>query len=142
VANDQFSIRVSLAPDEDYKPILEGLRAYNTQYLGEINHIRLVLQAKDSSGALMGGVVGGVHLNWLNVNILWVEETHRHKGLGTALLAEMEKQGKLRGATRVMLETLGFQAPDFYRRLGYVEFGRIKEFSSGFDKFYLEKKLG
>ena len=40
------------------------------------------------------------------------------------LVAEAERHGRDLGCHSAWLETFSFQAPDFYRRLGYHEFAR------------------
>jgi hypothetical protein len=39
-------------------------------------------------------------------------------------VAEAERHGRDLGCHSAWLETFSFQAPDFYRRLGYHEFAR------------------
>lgn len=46
------------------------------------------------------------------------------------------------GAASATLETLTIQAPDFYRKRGYLEFGRLDNYPPGHAKLYLCKALG
>ena len=137
-------ISISVAEDfaTSYKPILEGLKAFNRTVLGAFENSQLVVEAKDAAGTTIGGGFGGVGLGWLKVEVLWVEEAQRGRGLGTAILAEMEREASVLGATRVMLDTIQFQAPEFYRKLGFKEFGRVKDFAQGHDRIFLEKAIG
>ncbi len=41
----------------------------------------------------------------------------------------------------IWLDTFDFQAPDFYKRLGFTEFGRLDDFPPGHQRFYLHKRL-
>ena len=98
--------------------------------------------AKAENGQLMGGILGGVGF-WmgLEIYILWVEEAYREKGIGKALLQKMEKEAAELGATISMLDTFDFQAEGFYRKMGYTEFGRIRDFPKGRNRIYLSKAL-
>jgi len=141
VGYEGVSITVSPYEESAYTPILDGLKEFNRGVIGEIGNDRLVVVAKDEAGATVGGSFGALHLGWLRVDVLWVAESYRGKGLGSAILAEIEREGLARGASRAMLDTFQFQAPEFYKRCGYVEYGRIKDFVQGYDRLYLEKKL-
>lgn len=50
---------------------------------------------------------------------LWVDKSHRGKGLGTDLLSRLEAEATLRGAKSITLQTFDWQAEGFYRKLGY-----------------------
>jgi hypothetical protein len=39
------------------------------------------------------------------------------------------------------VDTFGFQAPEFYRKLGYREFGRLDDFPAGHSRSWLTKAL-
>jgi len=64
---------------------------------------------------------------WLGKQGLWLEdlfvqESHRHRGIGRALLARVAQLAVARGYGRVDWSVLGWNAPalGFYRRLGAV----------------------
>lgn len=40
-----------------------------------------------------------------------------------------------------MLETFSFQAPEFYRKLGYQAFGVIDGYADGHQKIFMQKEL-
>ena len=65
----------------------------------------------------------------------------RGQGLGTRLMDAAEDFARERGAVNATLETLTFQAPDFYKKRGYVEFGRLEDLPPGHAKLYLRKAL-
>jgi len=56
--------------------------------------------------------------------MVWVREDHRRDGWGGRLLARAEEVARERGCRQVLVSSFTFQAPDFYRRQGYVEFAR------------------
>lgn len=41
----------------------------------------------------------------------------------------------------ITVDTFGFQAPDFYKHLGYEVYGIVEDFPEGYDHYFLVKKL-
>ncbi|MFJ9639955.1 GNAT family N-acetyltransferase [Streptomyces sp. NPDC101178] len=102
----------------------------------------LEVWALDEHGGLAGGLTGRTWAYWLHVELLWVDARHRSAGLGSQLLAEAERVARTeRACTRSRLETWDFQAPDFYRKQGYEEIGRVEDYPPGVTEFLLAKRL-
>lgn len=60
------------------------------------------------------------------MNLLFVLEPHRGRGLGRGLVLFWEDQMRQRGYGRVMTSTQADEdAQHFYRRLGYADVGRF-----------------
>lgn len=78
---------------------------------------------------------------WLFVAMLWVSGSYRGNGYGSKLLQLAEAKAKAYGCNSVFLDTHSFQAPDFYRKHGYTEFGRLENFPPGHSRIYLSKAL-
>ena len=57
------------------------------------------------------------------------------------MLAQAEAIARERGCVGIRLDTVSFQAPAFYRRHGYVEFGRIDDYPPGHTRFWFMKRL-
>jgi ribosomal protein S18 acetylase RimI-like enzyme len=100
------------------------------------------LEVRDKKGRLIGGLVGLTYWGWLHVFELWVHGTYRKKGLGRDLLQRAEALAKERGCQYVHLDTFSFQAPGFYKKLGFKVFGTLGPFPSGHKRYYLFKKIG
>ena len=75
------------------------------------------------------------------VDILWVHESYRNKGIGTKLLSEAEKEAICRGCHHVHLDTMSWQAPEFYKKHGYEVIGLLPDIPSGNQKYLLIKAL-
>ena len=73
--------------------------------------------------------------------LLWVREDHRGSGIGRHLVTAFEDAARTKGARRVFLSSHTFQAPEFYRRLGYVETGRRDGWPAGHSDVLLMKEL-
>jgi GNAT superfamily N-acetyltransferase len=123
------------------KAIADGLIAYNTSAVGPHNYQTLCLVGRDSSGNINAGLKGYSLYNWLFVEWLWVAEAFRKHGYGSNLLSQAEHIAKERSCTGIYLDTFSFQAPQFYAKHGYQEFGRINNFPMGHDRIFLYKHL-
>lgn len=75
--------------------------------------------ASDDEGSVIGGAVGRRWGECAELQQLWVREASRRRGVGTALVREFLSLARARGCKVVFLETFSFQAPRFYRSLGF-----------------------
>ena len=95
----------------------------------------------EERGKVVGGLVGETYLDWLAIEILWIADEYRRKGLGRQLVERAETEARKRGARNVYLNTFSFQAPGFYAKLGYIEFGRLNDFPKGHSRHWMMKTL-
>jgi ribosomal protein S18 acetylase RimI-like enzyme len=61
--------------------------------------------------------------------------------LRRAPAGEAEDEARSRGCHAVWLDSFSFQAPGFYRRLGFHEFGRLDDYPAGHARHFLWKPL-
>ncbi|MGW0846446.1 GNAT family N-acetyltransferase [Streptomyces sp. NPDC002787] len=126
------------ASDTAASPVLRDLRGTP----GE-RELPLQVWALDEAGALAGGLVGHTWATWLHLTYLWVDARHRGAGLGSHLLSRAERMAaRERGCRAARVETWDFQAPDFYRRLGYEVVCVIPDYPPGITEYTLTKRLG
>ena len=83
------------------------------------------LEAVDDDGTFLGGLSGYGQLGWFFVKSLALEPAARGKGAGRELMLRAEEIARDLGYDGIWVDTYDFQAPDFYRKLGYTEFGRL-----------------
>ena len=118
------------------------LREFNYRRVGRYPEGQAVnLNAKDAAGSLLGGFRGEIYFHWLFVNIVYVEEGERGKGLGTRLLAEGEARAKEKGALHSRLDTFEWQAPGFYLKRGYRELLRWPNYYRNYSCSLMVKEL-
>jgi ribosomal protein S18 acetylase RimI-like enzyme len=122
------------------REIYKALRHYNAAATGRSDYRPLALTIRHR-GKIVAGLVAETYWGWMYVTSLWVSEQHRGKGFGRSLLDKAEAEARKRGAGNVFLDSFTFQAPKFYEKLGYREFGRLKEFPAGNDRIWLTKAL-
>jgi len=120
------------------RAVFKGLRAFNAKALGKVDGRSLAITVRHR-GEIVGGLVGHTYAGWMFVAGFWIEEKFRGKGFGSKMIKAAEKEAKRRGVTNVYLDTFSFQAPGFYRKLGYREFGRLK--GVGHYRSFLTKAL-
>jgi len=135
------SIQVETQHGEARRAVLKGLRAYNARAAGQkIDHLPLSLTLREKRD-IVGGFVGDTHLGWLFVEFFWIDEKYRRKGAGRALIGAAEDEARKRGVKNVYLDTFSFQAPEFYQKLGYREFGRLNDYPAGHFRAWMTKAL-
>ncbi len=139
------SVTIYTPSDEEVRyglPLGRRLREFNYKHIGEYPESQVVwLNAKDSNGVAIGGIRGTVLMYWLRLEFLWVDDAFRGAGVGSRLLAEAEARGRELGAKNVGLETFEWQAPDFYRKQGYVEAARLENYFDDRDSAFMRKVL-
>lgn len=121
--------------------VREELTRFNAERVGDDGHTPLNIVEYDSHGNIIGGILGGTYWGWMYIDVLWVDESHRKMGVGSKLLAEAETEAVRRGCHRVHVDTMSWQAPDFYKKHGYGVIGILPDIPSGNQKYLLMKAL-
>lgn len=136
-------IEATTSPTEDdYLAILTPLRAYNVSQAGEAGAEKFALLVKDEQGdQVLGGLHARVLYRWMFIELLVVPEQARGQGLGSQLMGMAEDLAREKGCVGIWLDTFDFQAPEFYRGLGYSEFGQIADYPPGHQRFFFQKRL-
>ncbi len=101
----------------------------------------LLFIARDEDDNVVGAAIGEAGRGWLKVELVWVHEDVRERGLGTQLMAKIEKAGIDRGCMQAYLNTFSYQARPFYEKLGYEVFGTLDDYPVGHQRFYMRKRL-
>lgn len=121
--------------------VSEGLRDYNREVCGVSDHMPLTIGIKDpESGELLGGLIGRTSLGLLFIDLFYLPKSQRGTGLGSRMLVMAEDEGRRRGCSKGVLYTISFQAPEFYKRHGWIAFGEIAA-NPGATRIYLTKDL-
>jgi len=95
----------------------------------------------DDSGNMLAGAAGYTWGGTCELRQVWVAQDQRGGGLGRRLLAVAEAEAILRGCTQIVVTTHSFQAPVFYRKLGYEVVSQIADYPRGFAQLILQKNL-
>ncbi|KGT90526.1 GCN5 family acetyltransferase [Erwinia typographi] len=123
-------------------PIEEGLNVFNDEMAGfsDRKPLSVVIRGADS-GKVLGGMLGRSSLGLLFIDLLYLPPELRSMGLGKELLQRFEEEGRQRGCVAAFLYTISFQAPDFYRKNGWEEFGKIDCLPDGTSRIFMKTML-
>ena len=127
--------------EKEIEYIREALARFNEATVGADGHTTLAFAEYGADGAVIGGIIGGTYWGWMYIDILWVHEDHRKRGIGSRLLDEAEKEAVRRGCHHVHLDTMSWQAPAFYQKHGYEVIGVLPDIPKGNQKLLLQKRL-
>ncbi len=135
-------IAVDKISDGHYQIVKDGfLKQAINQAKIEKRPERLTLEMLDDDGSFIGMIACDIFYGCIYTDILFIEESYRGKGCGAKLLKQAEAIAKEKGATFATLQTMSWEAHDFYASLGYeVEFIR-KGFEGGSFAYMMRKEL-
>ncbi len=131
----------SVSPtDEQMAAVESGLDERNAGVASSrrVNRVRAVYV---ESGNVVAGLDAAAYWGKLHIRLLWVHPDHQSRGLGSRLMGWAEEQGRKLGCTSAMVDTMSFQAPEFYAKLGYRQFGMSEGYEGGASRHYFEKEL-
>jgi GNAT superfamily N-acetyltransferase len=137
-----YNIEESTKDEEDL--VWKGIIKHNSSVIHlkkEVPEISVNRVLKDLEGNILGGINCILYYCWntMYIDMLWVNENYRKNGFGTKLLKEIEKISKEEECTLIHLETMDFQAKDFYIKNGYEVFGELDNVPSGHKRYYMKK---
>ena len=136
-------LRVDDHPERrDVDHLREQLYTFNVATTGVEDGRELAIFLRDDRGQIMAGLYGHTWGGCLDIRELWVRADSRGRGYGRALIEAAESEARARGCRQATLETHSFQAPEFYRKLGWEVFGVLDDYPAGHRKYYLRKSLG
>jgi GNAT superfamily N-acetyltransferase len=126
--------------DADVEVLPDGLEAFNeSRWAGHQQWRPLAVFARERE-TVVAGLAGETYGGWLFIRYLWVSEALRGKGIGRELMAAAEGRAVERGCRSAWVDTFTFQAPGFYRKLGYAPFGE-PDHPPDFKRIFLRKRL-
>jgi ribosomal protein S18 acetylase RimI-like enzyme len=126
---------------DDVRILETGIADHGRAKLRDWGHESLAFFLRDEDNAIVGGIYGNSGFGWLYISDLWVAEHLRGTGYGSELMQRAESEAAERGCQHVFLNTFSFQAPDFYKNLGYEVFAELKDFPEGHSRYFLKKDL-
>jgi ribosomal protein S18 acetylase RimI-like enzyme len=123
---DEVRLTVADADADLDQRLSDELDSFNFAACGVSNLRELTVKVEDADDSLVAGLSGWTWGTCAGIAMVWVREDARRAGWGTRLLDAVEGEALQRGCTQVVVSSFTFQAPDFYRRHGYVETGRTE----------------
>lgn len=138
-------VRIAVEPGAsaaDRQLVRDHLDTYNVGVTGLSDYDSLSIFLRGPHGEIRGGLLGEIWGGWLHVSYLWVAEGLRGRGFGRRLVAAAERYAVARGCRDAWLTSFSFQAPGFYRKLGYEPFATLPDHPPGHVHHFLRKRLG
>lgn len=126
------------ADEVDKERIIEALRSHNKNFMHSFEDFSIIIKEGD---VLVGGIVAESMSDLLEIEFLYVNPAFRGKGFGKKLLESVEKEAKEKGIKRILLNTYSFQAPGFYRQMGYKEILSVDPVFDDFSWHHFEKLI-
>jgi GNAT superfamily N-acetyltransferase len=138
-----FDIVLTDTPDEAaHTTIEEGLGDFNAERAGYRDWRALAVLARDpATGQTVGGMLGRTSLGLLFLDLVYLPPVLRGQSMGSRMLGMIEQEAARRGCRSGALITISFQAPGFYERHGWREFGRVPCDPPGTFRVFMSKTL-
>lgn len=111
--------------EKDVKLLADGLNTHSAGLGIQTSIADFGVFAYDKAKVVKGGIA--VQTGWAlsYIKLLWVSQDFRRQGLGRMLVLKAEEISLERGCHTMAVDTFNYQAPHFYPKLGFQEFGRI-----------------
>ncbi len=122
--------------------IARHLRAGNRRHMPRLNAaFDHAWYLRNETGEVVGGLWTDKTLDWVFIDLLFVPEALRGRGVGSDLLARVEGRAREWQACGLWLNTFGFQARGFYEKHGYHCFGTLQGLTPDADEHFMRKQL-
>lgn len=95
----------------------------------------------EEDGQIAAVIVASTVFDTVEIDYLCVAEEYRGHGYGEQLLNKVEKEATAKQIKRVILNTNSFQAPTFYKKMGYKQLFKIAPAFKDYDQYYFIKEL-
>jgi GNAT superfamily N-acetyltransferase len=125
---------------DDISFVAQGMRRHALSQINGAESAPVACFIREN-GVIVGGIVSRIIQRRMFIDLLWVEETRRNRGLGSLLLQSMEGMARDRGCRDVLLETLSASAARLYSSVGYRQLAQVPDYIPGFAKHVLLKSL-
>jgi GNAT superfamily N-acetyltransferase len=125
---------------QDREFVDSRLGDYNEAFVSDTRYDYFAIFVRDGASDIRAGLIGNLYDRWLFINLLWVDGEMRGGGIGRGLIAAAESRAIAFDCHSSYVDTFSFQAPGFYRKLGYTAFGTI-DYPPRNTRIFLQKRL-
>ncbi|TIP49314.1 MAG: GNAT family N-acetyltransferase, partial [Mesorhizobium sp.] len=121
---------------------IEGrLYDHNRQAVGQSDAEGLGFVIRDEAGCIVGVAAGYSWAGTSELKQMWVDQSHRGRGYGRALLRAFIAEAKIRAVRRIWVQSYDFQAPSMYEKAGFIRVAEFPDWPEGHSNVILCKTL-
>lgn len=136
-----LDIQQQAMSQETKKLIYEGFSRHAVSMTGHDEKLEPTAFVAKDRHQFAGAIVIEKFWGSLHIKYIYVDDLYRHKGLGTRLMHKAFDYGIQHNCPFAFLETMSFQALEFYKKMGFnLEFTR-GGYIHGTSFHYLRKDL-
>lgn len=119
---------VDKLPKEIEEKMRKDLIEYETKHGIDVNYKPFSLVLRNEENNTIGVLNAFTAFSEIYIDDIWVDSACRGKGYGRQLIQTLEERFKGKGFNNMNLCTSAFQAPEFYKKCGFVvEFVRVNK---------------
>lgn len=127
------------APEDAEEFLNNGFAAHSREVIGDSRE-PFCFMARDR-GRLVAVAKGYTCGDGLYLSHILIGSASRGRGGGTKLMAKIEALAGTRKCSRIWVDTLSYQAPPFYLKLGFSEHTRVKDYGRQHDRIFYMKNI-
>ena len=139
-----MNIEITTSSNNNEATILSnGIVDFNTSKVPDLepieSEIKFFVFAKDKTQNVIGGIRAICFWNTLHIELFWISEKHRGKGIGKKLIKSAESFAIENNCEKAFVETTSWQAKPFDEKNGYNLMGTLNNRPKGHSSHYLTK---
>ncbi len=146
-----MELDVIVSDNKDYQEIIqEGIKEFNNQKHPE-NDIFKIYREKGYNAPfgfyallekqIVGGIIARKKMQWLDIDILFVNQSFRNHKIGSYLMNKAVEYCKKEELIGLHLYTLDFQAKGFYEKQGFKLIAEIDNWPEGITRYEFIKYI-
>jgi len=137
-----FVLELNDSNDPEIRDCVQGpLLAHSAMQIGKSSLRNLNVLLRGPFGQVRGGLLGHTSGGWLTIELVYLPQSLRGRGVGRSLVEYAESEAGDRGCHHAWLDTAEFQARGFFEAIGYACFGQLSDFPQGQGRYFMSKRL-
>lgn len=136
----QIEPRHDLSPNE-IDAIEDRLYDHTSQAIGSRDARGIGFVIRDEAGQMIGAAAGYTWSGISELKQMWIDEAHRGRGYGRALLDAFVAEASRRGVRRIWVQSHDFQAPGMYEKEGFTRVAELEGWPDGYVNVILCKTI-
>lgn len=141
-----MTIEITTTPKaEDSSTISKGIIEFNETMVPDLEpieeEIKFFVFIKNEQQETVGGLRAICYWNTMHIELLWLSQECRGKGIGKQLIDAAESHAIENKCEKAFVETTSWQAKPFYEKNGYQYIATLNDRPKGHASHYLTKTL-